>query len=186
MMRTRIFQALMLSVILVNVHLKAQGEGNAAQEKKPEAAQAEKKATPKPYQLAITIKEYDGSKVAYEKSYSMTVIADPNHRDYETVRDGERIPYHSDHGSDYFDSGTNIDVSQTNYFGEFVTANIGVARSVLADKPDGVNLPLMKQWKVSVTAALIPGKPAVIYSGNDATTGHKVVIEATATPIEAK
>ena len=186
MIRTRIFLALLLSVTLASMNLKSQGEGGTASEKKPEAVQTEKKTPPKPYQLAITIKEIEGNKIVYEKSYSLTVIADPNHRDYESVRDGERIPFHNEKGSDYFDSGTNIDVNATSYFGDFVTTNIGVARSVLADKPDGVNLPLLKQWKVSVTAAMLPGKSTVIYSENDSSTGHKVVIEATVTAIEAK
>jgi hypothetical protein len=183
MIRTRIFLALLLSVFLVNANLKAQGEGSSTPEKKPVPVQAEKKPQPKSYRLTIAIKEVDGSKSVYEKSYNIDAIADSGRGSNGFVRDGERVPYKSDKGSEVFDIGTNIDVSVIDHNEESITVNIGVTRSLLADKPDGVNIPLIKQLKVSANTVLQPGKTVVIYSDLDATTGHKVLIEATATVI---
>ncbi len=184
MNRRRIFLALLLSVALVSMSMKAQNESTP--EKNPETKDVGKVAQAKPYQLTIVIKEFDGNKSLYEKSYLLNVIANSREHNYENVRDGARIPYRSEKGVDYFDSGTNIDVTTVNSLEDFISVDLRIAHSVLAAKPDGVNLPLVDEWKMSVKAVLLPGKSSVIYTGEDSTTGHKVVVEAKAVPIVAK
>jgi hypothetical protein len=70
--------------------------------------------------------------------------------------------------------------------GEAILIGLGVESTSLAAKSDGINLPQINQWRISVYAVLVPGKPTLVYSATDALTGRKVEIQATAQPLSGK
>jgi hypothetical protein len=166
----------------------AQGETQA----KPDAGTASTKVRPmpakpdpQPYELTVTVRESGSGKAGREKTYKMTGFADDQDFWGVRLRDSDRLPYMGEKGREYFDVGTNIDAQHAKRRGETVALNLSVTSSSLspgsssAAKVDGVNLPEVMQWSVGVDVSLIPGKPAIVYSVTDATTGHKVEIEAT-------
>jgi hypothetical protein len=139
------------------------------------------KQPPQAYSLSISVKESDAGKDAVVKNYALTVVSDDDRGGgIVSVRDGDRIPYMGDKGREYHNVGTNIDVNRATRLGDFLVINLRANDTSLAAKSNGVDLPFEHDWNIQVTAALVPGKPEVIYAAADGVTGHKVDIEATA------
>ncbi len=136
---------------------------------------------PMAYNLTLSIKESDSGKVAVEKSYTLTILSDDPRYGYTNVRDGDKIPYMSDKGRQWVDVGTNVDVTECKRHGNVLSLKLAVSSSALVAKTNGVDLPQVNQWSIAIIASLAPGKPSVVYSTTDATSGRKVEIQATAT-----
>jgi hypothetical protein len=188
-MRTRLALAALLTLALAPCFAKAQSEKAAKREAEAATTQAQAnvpKEQPQPFLLTISVKETVAGKAAVEKSYSLTVVADDRSYRYETLRDGDRIPYTGEKGREYFDVGTNIDITDASRHGESLAVNLRVESSSLTAKADGVNLPQVNQWKNNIVAILVPGKPTVVYAATDGITGHKVEIQATAQLLNVK
>jgi hypothetical protein len=183
---TRLTLAALLSLALVPCLAAAQGDKPdkpAKTEPEAQTTQSESK-TPKPepqtYLLTLSFKESEPGKTASTKNYTLMVISDDVHSRNENLRDGDRIPYMGEKGREYFDAGTSIDFTEILRHGDLLVGNLRVVISTLIAKADGTNLPEVNQWRINVVMALVPGKPTVVYSSTDATTGHKVEIQATA------
>lgn len=152
-------------------------------------AQAEPKAPkpqPQPFTLTLTVKESESGKVIAHKNYTLTVMADDNQHGFESMRDGDRIPYTGEKGREYQDVGTNIDVERITRVGDSLFFMLRINSSSLTAKSDGVNLPEVNRWNVGVNAIIVPGKPTVVYSATDVVTGHKVEVVATAHPFDSQ
>lgn len=186
--RARLTLAVLLSLALAPCIAAAQGDkAKADQEKKPtQSDSTAPKPEPQAYLVALSIKESDSGKPTLEKNYNLTVITDDFRNDNEHLRDGDRVPFVGEKGHEYIDIGTNIDVNHGTRRGEAVVISLGVESTSLAAKSDGINLPQINQWRITVNAVLVPGKPTLIYSATDALTGHKVEIQATAQPLSGK
>jgi hypothetical protein len=185
----RLTFAALLCLTLAPCMATAQGEKPA----KPEAEAAPAPAQPKPpkpepqpYKLMISVKESDSGKPSAEKNYTLAIIADDSHSSYESLRDGDNIPFKSEKGEENLSVGTNIDFSDATRQGETLIVKLSVSNSTLTEKSNGINLPQSHVWRIQIVAVLLPGKPTVVYSATDATTGHKVEIQATAQPLNAK
>jgi len=156
-----------------------------AQDSKPEA---EVKPQPQPYQLTFTVKETFAGKAAVERSYTLTVITndDKNHHD-GSVRDNDRTAEkQADGGNKEFRVGTDIDVYRLSHQGNLLIVDFRADSEMpVAKSPDG-NFPETRTWRISVSAALVLGKPTIVYSATDAVTDHKVEIVLTAKPITDK
>jgi hypothetical protein len=133
------------------------------------------KPEPEPFLLSLTVKE-------------STVVAEDRLHQVQNLRDGERIPYSEKDGQNYQDVGTNIDVQQPTRLGDSLVVTVQVDSTSLVPTPNFSpgNLPQISQWRVHVNAVLPPGKPTVIYSAIDGISNHKVEIQATATPLNAR
>ena len=157
-----------------------------AEAKLPQSQASMPKQPPEPFLLTISINESDAGKPAAGKNYVVTVIADDNHGNYESLRDNDRIPYTSDKEQKYHSVGTEIDLTNATRQGETLFVKLTVGNNALAEKGNGVNLPQDHDWRVAVVAVLPSGKPTVVYSATDAISGHKVEILATAKLINYK
>src|SRR5271165_5793783 len=104
---TRLAFAAILGLALAPCLVAAQGDKPARSEPEAQAAKPE----PQPYLLTLSVKESNAGKPVLEKNYTLTVIADDNRFRYQSVRDGDRIPYQGEKGQTYQDVGTNIDTS---------------------------------------------------------------------------
>ena len=160
-----------------------------AQDTQPAKAAAEVKPQPQPYLLTFTIKESLAGKSAVEKNYALTVIADEEDSNHRTVsmRDSDRVgEKKTENGDDTFYVGMNIDVWRVKRRGEVLIVDLRAdCDSPVAKGVDG-NHPETRNWKISIVAVLVPGKPTVIYTSADAVTDHKVEIVATAKPLGEK
>jgi len=188
-MPARLTLAALLSLALAPCLASAQGEKLAKAEAEAAAAPAKAdapKPQPQPLLLTITVKESDSGKATIERSYTFTEMADDSRFNQENLRDGDRIPYMGEKGREYYDVGTNIDIDSVSRRGEAVAFNLRVESSSLAAKTDGVNLPQVSHWRMTVAAVLLPGKPTVVYSATNAMTAHKVEIQATAQLLNGK
>jgi hypothetical protein len=108
----------------------------------------------------------------------MTIVADGAY-DNASLRDGDRVPYMGEKGREYFDVGTNIDAVRASRMADGIFLSLHVTCNSLLAKADGINLPQVNQWNISVVPILVPGVPAIVYSATDALTGRKVEIQAT-------
>lgn len=146
----------------------------------PPPPPATPRLAPRAYSLSITVKETEPGKEATEKSYTFNVVTDDNRFGYNSLRDGDHIPYMGEKGREYHTVGTNVDVRGASRLGDTLVITLAASDSTLASKSNGVDLPVTHDWSVQVTGVLVPGKPAVIYSATDASTGRKVEIASTA------
>ena len=146
------------------------------------------KPEPEPFLLSLTVKESSSGKFVQEKNYALTVVAEDRLHQVQNLRDGERIPYSEKDGQNYQDVGTNIDDQQPTRLGDSLVVTVQVDSTSLVPTPNFSpgNLPQISQWRVHVNAVLPPGKPTVIYSASDGISNHKVEIQATATPLNAR
>lgn len=158
----------------------------AAQGDKPN--QPANQPEPKPYLLALTVKESSSGKAVQEKNYTLTVVADDRLYSNQNLRDGDRIPYATKDGPEYQNVGTNIDAQQPTRLGDSLVVTIQVDSTSLVATPNFSpgNLPQVSEWRVHVVAVLPPAKPTTIYSATDGISGHKVEIQATAQPLNAR
>jgi len=188
---TRLTLVALLSLTLAPCVAIAQGEKPAKPEPEAPAAPSQPrppKPEPQPFKLMLGVKEWDAGKTILEKSYTLIMIADDDRNLFDNLRDGERIPYQGEKAQVYEDVGTNVDVNRPIQRGETLIVPLTVTSSSLvatANSNTG-SLPQLNRWSISVVAVLLPGKPTVVYSATDATTGHKVEIQATAQPLNAK
>ena len=188
---TRLTLAALLALALAPCVAAAQGDKLAKSEPDAPSAQPDSKAPkldPQPYLLAISVKESNSGKPILEKNYALTVIADDKTFHFQNLRDGDRIPFQGEKGQSYQDVGTNIDVSDATRRGEALAVSLRAVSSSLGATPNFTpgNLPPISQWNIGVVAVLLPGKPTVVYSAIDAISGHKVEIQATAQPLNAR
>lgn len=158
-----------------------------AQDSKPAKSEAEIKPQPQPYQLTFTVKETIAGKAMVERSYTIPIFADVNPYQDGSVRDTDRSASKQvDDKMVEFRVATEIDVNRASLRGDLLMvvfradSEMPVARGV-----DG-NFPETRDWRISVSAAVVPGKPTVVYSATDAVTDHKVEIVLTAKPITDK
>jgi hypothetical protein len=185
---TRLTLAALLALTLASGLATAQGDKAAKPESETAATQAEPKPPkpePRPYLLAISVKEFNSGKPIVEKSYALNVVADDNRYHYQNLRDGDRIPYQGEKGQAYEDVGTNIDASDATCRGEALAVSLRVTSTVLVPTPNYTpgNLPQISQWSVGIVAVLLSNKPTIVYSATDGISGHKVEIQATAQPL---
>jgi hypothetical protein len=188
---TRIVLAALLTLTLATCVAAAQGDKPAKTEPEAQPAQSEPKAPkpePRPYLLTISVKESNSGKPILEKSYALNVVADDTRYHYQTLRDGDRIPYQGEKGQSYENVGTDIDVDQATRRGDALAVSLHLTSTVLVATPNFTpgNLPQISQWSTAVVALLLPGRPAAVYSATDGISGHKVEIDATAQPLNAQ
>jgi hypothetical protein len=185
---TRLRLAALLILALAPTLAAAQGDKSANSETKVVSSQSSgSKQPPQAYSLAISVKEADAGKEAVVKNYALTVVSDDDRGGGNvSVRDGDRIPYMGDKGREYHNVGTNIDVNRATRLGDALVINLRANDTSLSAKSNGVDLPFEHDWNIQVTAVLVPGKPAVVYSATDGVSGHKVEIEATAQVLSAR
>ena len=146
------------------------------------------KPDPQPYTLNLSVKESSGGKLVLEKNYTLTVIADDRLYSRENLRDGERIPYQTNKDQNYQSVGTNVDASGASRRGDVLLVNLDLNSNAIVATPNFTpgNLPELSEWTLRLTAVIPPGKPTLIYSAADGLSNHKVEIQATATPLNAK
>jgi glucose/arabinose dehydrogenase len=192
---TRLTLAALLSLALAPCLALAQGDKPAKAEPEAQPAPTESKAAkpqPQPYLLKVSVSESDAGKPSATKNYTLTVLADDNHSNgYESLRDGDRIPFNTEKGQNYHDLGTNLDLSNPTRQGETLIVKLSVSgnslvNSISLTRPPDQGLPAEHDWRIQVVAVLPSGKPTLVYSATDAVTGHKVEIQATAQPIVLK
>jgi hypothetical protein len=175
MTHARLTLAALLSLALAPCLVLAQGESSdqpAAKAPKP-PSQA--------YELTVTVQESEGGKALVDKTYTLIVLADDERRSYEHLRDGDRVSYKNEKGEILTDNiGTNVDVNQPKQQGDKLVLELKVSNTSLLGKGDSESRPQEHDWIIQVTAVLVPGKPAIVYSTNDAVAAHKVEIQATA------
>ena len=177
---TRIALVALLSLVLAPSLVLAQGD-------QPAKAVAEVKPQPQsqPYLLTFTIKESFGGKSAVERNYSLTVVADDESYHHNvSVRDSDRVALKkTDGGFDTFSVGADIDIAHVSRRGDVLIVDLRAdSDSPVAKSVDG-NFPETRNWKISIVAVLVPGKPTVVYTSADAVTDHKVEMVATAKPL---
>ncbi len=136
------------------------------------------------YHLDFVVKEVDGGKVINSRSYS-TMISTGTQNFLGEIRTGNKVPYHSDKGSEYLDVGVSIDCQSARELENQLELHVSTEVSNLAPGQTASSgpLPLLRQnrWRSDV---LIPlRKPTVIFSSDDPTSTHKMQVEVTATPI---
>ncbi len=102
----------------------------AAQGDKPN--QPANQPEPKPYLLALTVKESSSGKAVQEKSYTLVVIADDTIYRHQNLRDGDRIPYLGKDGQNYQDVGTNIDAQEVARRGDALAVTIQIDSTSLS------------------------------------------------------
>ena len=181
---TRLTIATILSLALAPCLIAAQGDKPTKPEAEPQAAKPE----PQPYLLTLSVKESNGGKPILEKSYTLSVIADDNRYHNQAVRDGDRMPYQGKDGQSYQEVGTSIDISDATRRGDTLIVSLRAESSSLVPTPNFTpgNLPQVSRWNLGVVAVLLSNKPTVIYSATDASSGHKVEIQATAQPLSGR
>jgi len=184
---TRLALAAVLALGFVPLFAGAQDKP-AEPESSPSSGPKEAKPDPQPYTLNVSVKESNGGKLVQEKNYTLTVIADDRLYSRENLRDGERIPYQRDKDQNYQNVGTNIDTSEASRRGDalVVTFNLNSSAMVATPNYSPGNLPEISEWSLHLAAVLLPGKPTIVYSTTDAIANHKVEIQATATPLNAR
>jgi len=161
----------------------AQSEKPAKPQSEAQSVSPESKSSrlpPLPFLLTVKITESDAGKPAAEKTFMVTLIADDIHGTFESLREGDRIPYTSEKGLEYHTVGANIDFREASRLGESFVVKMTLGNNTLSGKSNDTKLPPDHDWRVSLVGVLAPGKPTVIYSATDAICGHKVEIEATA------
>ncbi len=180
---TRFTLAAVLALVLVPSFALAQGDKPA----RPENS-ADTPPQPTPYTLTLAVKESSSGKSVQEKDYRITIVADDRIHSSQNLRDGDRIPYASKDGQQYENVGTDIDIQQVASIGNSLAVTIGVDSTSLVATPNfnPGNLPQISQWRIRVSAVLLPGKPTVVYSATDGISGRKVEIQATVVPFSAK
>jgi len=173
----------LLSVALVPCLAAAQSDKPAKPEAETQPAAAESKTPktpPQPFQLTVTITESDAGKASAEKTFVVTLIADDLHGTFESLREGDRIPYTSEKGAEYHTVGANIDFRDATRLGENLVVRMTVGNNTLSGKSNAPALPPDHDWRVGLVGVLAPGKPTLVYSATDEISGHKVEIMATA------
>jgi hypothetical protein len=187
----RFVLAVILVLALASRLVTAQGEKPAKPEPEAQPAQSEPKVTkpePRSYLLTISVKKSNSSRPAVEKSYVLTVIADDNRYQHQSLRDGDEIPFQGEKGQAYEEVGTNLDVNDATRRGETLSVNLRAQSSSLLSATNIIpgSLPQISRWNISITAVLVPNKPTVVFSATDSISGQKVEILATAEPLPAQ
>lgn len=184
---TRLVLAALLSIALSPAVASAQGEEPTSADTKVAPLQsASARPQPQPYLLTVSIKETDSGKAVMEKTYVLTVLADDNRGNNIQVRDGDRVPFVTDQAHEFHNVGTNLDILNVTRIGNALVIGMRMNSNSLAAAPDNAKLPIEHNWNSAVAAALIPGKPALVYSATDGVSGHKVEITATAQLLSLK
>jgi hypothetical protein len=163
--------------------------GMRAQEDQPKQAEGAKANTgapavePRFYHLDFVVKEVEEGRVLNSRSYSTSISTDQRK---VTIRAGSRVPVPTGSGSSvfqYMDVGVNVDCnSARDIAGKLalhVVADVSsVDRSDTVAKPD--TMPLVRQFKWEADVVVVPGKPTIIFSSDDATSKRKMLVELTA------
>jgi glucose/arabinose dehydrogenase len=179
---TSLTLATFLGLALAACVATAQSEKPNKPQSEAEPAATESKAPkqpPQPFLLTVTITESDAGKPSAEKTFVVTLIADDSHGTFESLREGDRIPFTSEKGPEYHTVGANIDFREASRLGENLVVKMTLGNNTLSGKIN-TSLPPDHDWRVSLVGVLAPGKPTLVYSATDAISGHKVEIEATA------
>jgi hypothetical protein len=145
------------------------------------------KAAEKPvsvYRLQFVVREMEDGKTINSRTYTMSV----EDGDTGRIRVGNRVPYNL--GKDQiqlFDVGINIDCRLRDH-GSYIllqSTQIEIS-SIVKDESSsgGTANPIVRQARSSSSAAITPGKPAVIASMDDVSSNRRYEVEVTATKVK--
>jgi len=129
------------------------------------------------FKLDFTTKELDGNKTISSHTYSVRAGADKGGS--ASIRTGSRVPYNNA----YIDAGINFDIHNFSEAGGEVSLDVVADISSFVENPERPQLPVIRQnkWVSKVSAKI--GKPTMIFSSDDLSSKHQIIVEFTATPI---
>lgn len=136
------------------------------------------------YRLEFVFWELQDGKKINSRSYTMSV----EDGDQGRIHVGNRIPYSS--GKDqfqFFDVGINIRCGLRDHGNYILLQNtqIEISSIVKDESPSGgTPNPIVRQASSTSSAAITPGKPAVIASMDDVSSNRRYEVEVTATKVK--
>lgn len=166
--------------------------GTWAQEKDEKTVAASSASTEirnKFYRLDYVLRELDGSKEVSRRAYTVMARTDGS---YKALRTGTRVPIATGVTTgattntqfQYIDVGVNIDTqAHENANGLWLEVTAELSSIADGDAPTHAGGPMVRQWKGSGNVAVTPGKPTVVFSGDDATSNRKFELMVTATQL---
>lgn len=149
---------------------------------------ADEKVEAKPvYQLDFTIRELEDGKTVNSRNYRMLIEEEKLRKSAgSTIRTGSKVAITAFKGEiEYVDVGINIDC---NLEERQETLGLSVALEINDISPPDAEsglpqFPVIRQIRSRVNTGIVPGKPTVITSIDDATTKRRYELEVTATKI---
>jgi hypothetical protein len=152
------------------------------------AAQGDKSADqPKYFHLDFAVKEIDNGKAVNTRHYTTTAMTGESTPVSCTIRSGSKLPLQTGGGSStqfvYVDIGVSIDCRSMKEIDGSLA--ISVTAEISSAAPTA-NQPLIRQTKWSSNVIIPVGKPAVIFSSDDAAGNGQMQLELTATAIPAR
>lgn len=134
------------------------------------------------YKLDFVIKEVEGGKAVNARTYSMTVSTEKGMRG--AVRTGSKLPVQTPGGgTNFYDVGVNIDVSNVQDMGAdlAMVINADLSTAQPSEVPTGPSVIRSNRWSSPAIVAL--KRPSVVFSSDDLTTKRQMQLEVTAAPM---
>jgi hypothetical protein len=147
-------------------------------------------ALSEPYQITITLKITDHSKLTIDQTFTLAAASEARTGfNAPSVRDGDRIPI-STGGSplqyQYVDTGTNIDVEHLRKIGPLLGLQLKIENSGALSSPGAQTAPIIRTLRYALTPVVPLGKSILIYSSGDGINSQKVDIQLLVQPLSAK